>query len=255
VIYYTRIYIKSVRTKNFNERTVWYSHNLSTIKVFLTIAVVLIAVFFILLITVNLSRLVMLSPAQILLITAFPLAAAWYTFTPRAFRLIKIRQVGWIKPFIVGLTWAGWVTIYPVIIWQVQRNQMVSAPVTSLVLLCLQNFLFFSINAIVFDMKDYRTDAYHHLKTYPVVFGVRNTFRYIVSPLIILNLVVFFLFQAYHTFTILQILIQLIPYVLLVFILLKYKNGRSVLYYLVAVDGLVFLKAFCGITSILLIKK
>ena len=255
VIYYTRIYIKSVRTKNFNERTVWYSQNLKAIKVFLKVAVVLIAVLFVLLIAVNQSRLSMLSPLQLLLIVAFPLAAAWYTFTPTAFRIIKIRQIGWVKPFIVGLTWAGWVTIYPVIIWEVQRNQPISAPVTSLALLCLQNFLFFSINAIVFDIKDYRTDSYHQLKTYPVVFGVRNTFRYIISPLIILNLIVFFLFQSYHTFTILQILIQLIPYILLVFILLNYKNGRSVLYYLVAVDGLVFLKGFCGITSILLIKK
>jgi 4-hydroxybenzoate polyprenyltransferase len=255
VIYYTRIYVRSVRTRNFNERTLWYSKNLRSIKASLKVAVVVSVVSLILLVTINLHRLLILSPGQILLITAFPVVAGWYTFTPSAFKLITIRQVGWMKPFVVGLTWAGWVTIYPVIIWQVQRNQLLSVPITPLVLLCLQNFLFFSINAIIFDIKDYRTDSYHHLKTYPVVFGVRNTFRFIVLPLTILNLVIFFLFQLHHNFTFLQILIQLIPYILLVFMLVRYRNGRSVLYYLAAVDGLVFLKAFCGITSILLIKK
>lgn len=255
VIYYTRIYVRSVRTKNFNERTLWYSSHLKIIKSSLKVAVVVTVLSLILFIVLNLHRLLLLSVAQLLLITAFPIAAAWYTFNPGALRLIKIRQVGWIKPFIVGLTWAGWVTIYPVIIWQVQRNRLLSTSIMPVVLLCLQNFLFFSINAIIFDIKDYRTDSYHRLKTYPVIFGVRNTFRLIIAPLIILNLFIFFLFQKQHDFTVLQILIQLIPYVLLVFILINYKNGRSVLYYLTAVDGLVFLKALCGITSILLIKK
>jgi 4-hydroxybenzoate polyprenyltransferase len=159
------------------------------------------------------------------------------------------------KPFIVGLTWAGWVTIYPVVIWQVQRNESFDGSLIPLVLLCLQNFLFFSINAIIFDIKDYRTDSYYHLKTYPVIFGVKNTIRFIVLPLIFINLVVFFLFQRQQNFSFWQTSIQLIPYILLVLIVLRYRQGRKVLYYLAAVDGLVFLKAFCGITSILLIKK
>src|SRR3712207_8674667 len=41
-------------------------------------------------------------------------------------------------------------------------------------LLWLQNFLFFSVVAIIFDIKDYRTDFYHRLKTYPVILGIRD---------------------------------------------------------------------------------
>lgn len=249
------IYARSVRVKAFNERAGWYLKHLPRIKTALTVAIVLTVSSIIFLLAVNLYRIVSLSPVQLILISAFPIAAAWYTFTPKALKLIKIRQIGWIKPFIVGLTWAGWVTIYPIIVWQVQKNESFQAPLVTLILLCVQNFLFFSINAIIFDIKDYRTDAYYHLKTYPVIFGVRNTIRFVVVPLTLLNLVVFFVFQRQQNFTLLQTSIQLIPYVLLVFIILKYREGRGVLYYLAAVDGLVFLKAVCGITSVLLIKK
>ncbi|WP_147202567.1 UbiA family prenyltransferase [Segetibacter aerophilus] len=249
------IYARSVRSKTFNERSRWYLNHLSTIKTALIVAIVLTVSSLIFLLSVNVHRLLSLSPSQFLLISAFPIAAAWYTFTPKALRLTKIRQVGWMKPFVVGLTWAGWVTIYPLIIWQVQRNESLHAPLVPLALLCLQNFLFFSINAIIFDIKDYRTDSYYHLKTYPVIFGVKKTIRFIVLPLVLINLVVFFLFQRQQNFSFLQTSIQLIPYILLVLIILRYRQGRKVLYYLAAVDGLVFLKAFCGITSILLIKK
>ncbi|MCW3105946.1 MAG: hypothetical protein JWQ09_452, partial [Segetibacter sp.] len=221
----------------------------------LKVAIALTVAFLLFLVGRNFQTLLLLSPAQLLLITAFPLIAGWYTFAPKIFRMVKIRQLGWIKPFIVGLTWAGWVTIYPVIIWQVQRKHAFDSQILPLILLFLQNFLFFSINAIIFDIKDYRTDSHHQLKTYPVIFGVRNTFRFIVVPLTLLNLVIFFLFQRQQNFSILQTLIQLVPYLLLILIIVKYRQGRSVLYYLAAVDGLVFLKAFCGITSILLIKK
>jgi 4-hydroxybenzoate polyprenyltransferase len=254
IIYYTMIYVRSVNTKNYNERTIWYRNHLSAIKFTLKIAIVLTGGFFLLLVLRNLHTLFILSPAHLLLISALPLVAAWYTFTPSVFRLRKIRQIGWMKPFIVGLTWSGWVTIYPVLLWQVQRMQPFHSQVP-LFLLWFQNFLFFSINAIIFDLKDYRTDSHHQLKTYPVIFGVKNTFRFIVFPLILLNLIIFFLFQSQQSFSFLQTLVQLVPYVLLVFIIVKYRQGRTVLYYLAAVDGLVFLKAFCGITSILLIKK
>ncbi len=254
-IYYTMIYVRSVGAKNYNDRTLWYRKNLAAIKQTLNYSIVVAAIFLLFLLWKNQHTFVLLSPLQFVLIIAFPIIAAWYTFAPRFFRVRKIRQIGWIKPFIVGLTWAGWVTIYPVIIWTVQTSVMPSFTLFSLLLLGLQNFLFFSVNAIIFDIKDYRTDFYHQLKTYPVILGIRDTFRFIVIPVIFLNLAVFFLFQWQKNFSFLQTAIQLIPYALLILIIAKYRQGRSVLYYLVAVDGLVFAKALCGITSILLFKK
>ncbi len=254
-IYYTMIYVRSVGAKNYNDRTLWYRKNLSAIKTTLKYAILLAFLFLSALIWKNLHTFFLLSAFQVILIIAFPLIAAWYTFAPGFFRIRNIRQIGWIKPFIVGLTWAGWVTIYPVIIWSVQMRLVPTFTFFSLFLLWLQNFLFFSVNAIIFDIKDYRTDSYHQLKTYPVILGIRNTFRFIVIPVAFLNLAVFFLFQWQKNFTLPQTLIQLIPYALLIFVIVKYRHGRSLLYYLVSVDGLVFAKAFCGITSILLFKK
>lgn len=255
IIYYTMIYVRSVRTSNYNERTMWYRTNLTSIKIILKITIALTIAFFLFILIKNVHTFFLLSAAQLLLIITFPLVAAWYTFTPSIFHIRKIRQIGWMKPFIVGLTWAGWVTIYPVLIWQVQRKQPISGQILPLFLLWLQNFLFFSINAIIFDVKDFRVDSHYRLKTYPVLLGVRNTFRFIIFPLIFLNIVAFFLFQSQQNFSFLQMLVQLVPYMLLIFIIAKYRQGRGLLYYLAAVDGLVFLKALCGIVSILLINK
>ena len=254
-LYYTMIYVRSVSVKNYNKRAVWYQNNLSTIKKTLKAAIFLIIIFLLFFVHKNRHTLLSLLPTQLLLIISLPLIAFWYTFSPAFFRLKKIRQTGWIKPFAVGFTWAGWVTVYPVLISKMQTHQSVTGVVLPYLLLWLQNFLFCSVNAIIFDIKDYRTDSHYHLKTYPVIFGIKNTFRFVVFPLILVNLTIFFLFQQQQNFSFLQTIIQLIPYLFLVFIIASHRQGRSVLYYLAAVDGLVFLKAVCGITSILLIKK
>jgi len=183
------------------------------------------------------------------------LIAAWYTFSPSILQVKKIRQTGWVKPFIIGLTWSGWVTVYPIVVWQLQQGDAGQSAIFPPFLLWLQNFLFFSIIAIVFDVKDFRTDTKHQLKTYPVLLGVHNTFRYIIGPATIINIVVFFLFQIERHFSIIQTIIQFIPYLLLIIVLAFYRQQKSLLYYLVAVDGLVFVKAVCGISSLLFFKK
>jgi 4-hydroxybenzoate polyprenyltransferase len=249
------IYVRSVNAKNYNDRTVWYRNNLGTIKKTLTISTYLVISFLVFLFFKNFHTLLSLSAAQFLLLAAFPLVAAWYTFSPRIFQIKKIRQVGWIKPFIVGLTWAGWVTVYPTVIGQVQHSEQLHEPVLPFVLLWLENFLFFSVNAIIFDIKDYRNDFKYQLKTYPVILGIKKTFSHIIIPVTILNFIVFFLFHWQQKFSMVQTFIQLIPYLLLVWIIVNHRQQRSVLYYLVAVDGLVFAKAVCGITSILFFKK
>lgn len=254
-IYYTMIYVRSAAAKNYTERTIWYRNNLFAIKTILNISVIITIALAIFFFGKNIAAFFLLSPVQFILCITFPLIAGWYTFSPVFFRIKKIRQTGWIKPFIVGMTWAGMVTVYPLLISQVQMGKAGKITLVSFVILLIQNFLFFSINAILFDVRDYRTDSFHRLKTYPVILGIRKTFRFIIFPILILNFAVFFLFQRQQHFSGFQTFIQLIPYLLLAYIILNHRQQRSVLYYLAAVDGLVFLKAFCGITSVLLLKK
>jgi len=249
-IYYTMIYVRSVDTKNYDERTLWYRNNLNVIKRLLKITLAVVATFILYLLIKKLDAFYWFTAFQWLLIFAFPLVAALYTFKFPFFYFRKIRQIGWLKPFIVGFTWSGWVTVYPLLVWQVQRGDATYSPVIPSGLFWLQNFLFISILAIIFDIKDYRTDLQLRLNTYPAKLGIRNTFRYVIYPVTILNIIVFFLFQRQGNFLPVQTVIQIIPYLLLIWVILTHRKPRKVLYYLVAIDGLMFLKAICGIISI-----
>lgn len=254
-MYYTMIYVRSAGAKNYNERTIWYRDNLGAIRKTLKVALFMVISFLLFLVWKNIHTLLLLSPAQFFFIISLPLIAAWYTFSPNFLHLKNIRQIGWIKPFIVGLTWSGWVTVYPILISKVQTYQPSASIISPYLLLWLQNFLFFTVVAIIFDIKDYRTDFNHHLKTYPVILGIRKTFRFIIIPLIFLNLVVFFLFQRHEKFSAAQTIFQLIPYLLLILVLAKHRQQKNLLYYLAVVDGLLFAKALCGIISIIFFKK
>lgn len=248
------IYVRSTHARNFDERTLWYRHNLVAIKQTINFALWLVAAFLTYLLWKNRLGLTSYTLLQWALMLVFPILAASYTFKIPGLYFKKIRQIGWLKPFVVGLTWSGWVTVYPMLVWQVQRGYANKSSATLSWLFWLQNFLFISILAIIFDIKDYRNDTRFQLKTYPAMFGVRNTFLYVVYPVTAVNIIVFLLFQCQDDFSVRQTLVQSIPYLLLVWVLLTHSKTRSVLYYLVAVDGLMFLKAICGIISITLFK-
>jgi 4-hydroxybenzoate polyprenyltransferase len=249
------IYVRSTNARNFDERTLWYRHNLAGIRLIITFTLWLVAAFLIYLLWKNRLALISYTLLHWALILVFPAIAALYTFKIPGLYFKKIRQIGWLKPFIVGLTWSGWVTVYPVLVWQAQRGYINKSSARLSWLFWLQNFLFISILAIIFDIKDYRNDVRFQLKTYPATLGVRNTFWYVVYPVTIVNIIIFLLFQFQHDFSVWQTVVQSIPYLLLVWVLLTYRKTRSVLYYLVAIDGLMFLKAICGIISITFLNR
>jgi hypothetical protein len=244
------IYVRSVGARNYDERTLWYRRHLRLIKLLLKLTLALVATFILYLLIKNLNSFYGFKLFQWLMILGFPLVAALYTFKFPFFYFRKIRQIGWLKPFVVGFTWSGWVTVYPLLVLQVQAGISPKNPVIPLGLFWLQNFLFISILAIIFDIKDYRTDVRLRLNTYPAKLGVRNTYRYVIYPVTILNIVVFFLFQRQMNFLPAQAFLQLLPYLFLIWVILTHRKPREVLYYLVAIDGLMFLKAICGIISI-----
>lgn len=251
-IYYTIIYVKNVQAKHHNERTLWYRRNLGYILTTLKY-IVAIAIFFGMVILFrNRHSLFSLTPLQWVLLIIFPCLAIWYTISPRIFPLKNIREIGMVKPFIIGLTWSGFVTFYPVFIWQIQKGFPGTPPLFPSVFLWLQNFLFISILAIIFDIKDYRNDLLHYLKTFPVVLGIKNTLRFVTFPLLILNIFAFAAFQMQQHFSLEQTFLQAIPYLFLTFVIFKHNKPKKLLYYLAGIDGLMLLKAVCGITSIII---
>ncbi len=254
-LYYTMIYVRSVKAILPNERTLWYRRNLPYIRTTLYFIATGIFIVGIIIVIRNRHRFFLLSASQWLLLVLFPLLTAWYTFSPRIFHLKKIRELGMIKPFIVGLTWLGFVTVYPVIAWQIQKGMAGLPPMFPQFFLWLDNFLFISILAIIFDIKDYKNDTLFHLSTFPVVLGVKRTMQWVALPLLIVNVAVFTVFQFQQHFNIYQVILQAVPYVLLLMVIAWNRQPKSLLYYLAGIDGLMLLKALCGIASILFLNK
>ncbi|HNL82947.1 MAG TPA: hypothetical protein PKG56_06090, partial [Chitinophagaceae bacterium] len=122
-------------------------------------------------------------------------------------------------------------------------------------LLWLKNFMFISTLCVMFDLKDFEIDKKDGLKTFAVQFGVSNTIKYIIIPLVIICIAAFIIFVEQNHFPYQRILLNIIPYLFLIlisFALLKKK--RKIIYYLFVIDGLMILKAICGILGMLIIK-
>ena len=115
----------------------------------------------------------------------------------------------------------------------------------------LQNFLFISALAIVFDIKDHSADMRYGLKTYPALLGISKTLYMVVVPITLLSLGSLFLYEYYRQLPFAPALVQTIPYILLLTIIPLLKTPRSTLFYLTCIDGLMLAKGLCGIISIL----
>ena len=106
----------------------------------------------------------------------------------------------------------------------------------------------------MFDIKDFGADHNHQLKTFVVRVGLRKTIFYILIPLSITGLGTFILYALFLNFPLLRILINMIPFVLLIIVAYSLHRRKSILYYLAIIDGLMLAKAICGIIGITLIK-
>jgi hypothetical protein len=101
----------------------------------------------------------------------------------------------------------------------------------------------------MFDFKDYATDYNQYLKTFVVSFGLRKTIFYILIPLIILGFLSFLLVTNYRHFTFIKIAINSIPFILLTAVSFSLTKRKSIFYYLIVIDGLMLVKAICGIVA------
>ncbi|MDJ1499488.1 hypothetical protein [Xanthocytophaga agilis] len=181
------------------------------------------------------------------------LAALYYGWLPVFGHRLHIRQHGWIKPFIIGWVWAGLVTVAPVLFYQIEYNTFY--PVNDIwVWLFCKNWLFISLTCIMFDIKDYASDANHQLKTFVVQYGLRTTLFYILIPLTVLVLASFLVVAYIRHFPGMRVILNLIPFLALLWTVYGLHQRRSILYYLIVIDGLLLIKAICGVVAALLGK-
>lgn len=149
----------------------------------------------------------------------------------------------------IGFIWAGVVTDYPVLFYDIINGQDYIVNELA-VLLFTKNFMFVSILCIMFDIKDYSADYLHSIKTFVVKIGLRKTIFYILLPLSIIGLVSFIVYATSRNFSAGRILMNTIPFLFLLWVAWSLRKRRPLLYYLSVVDGLMLIKAVCGIIAI-----
>jgi 4-hydroxybenzoate polyprenyltransferase len=243
VVYYTKAYISETVHSIGNERTLWYVANKNKIfnsQIYFT---VFSAVFAVLLLPNILIELKVLNVKDYLFISIFPvIGLLYYGFTSK----FSLRQTHWLKPFIIGFVWSGVVTLAPLFYNQLQNEQHLNISIYN-VLLFVKNLMFIAVLCIMFDIKDYATDYNQQLKTFVVSFGLRKTIFFILIPLTILGFISFLLFAFNFHFQWQRIFINTIPFIALMVVAYSMHQRRSIFYYLFIIDGLMIVKAFCGI--------
>lgn len=253
VVFYSRIYYKSSGFNETDHRSLWYVKYRVAIKIFLliSIAIIILDSGFVMYKFHNAAAQLHLLQWGLMII--FPLAAALYTYKTVPFLKGKqLRGIGWLKPFVIGFAWSGLVTVYPLFFRQMQTGIPISAFKMPSGLFWLQNFLFISALAVIFDIKDYAADSRLRLRTYPAILGINKTIQCVIIPMAALSMFVLFLYLWQQQTSPMSIFIQTIPFVLLFGLMNHLKRKQNILFYLVWIDGLMLLKGICGIISNLL---
>jgi 4-hydroxybenzoate polyprenyltransferase len=250
-LYYTYAYISINVANPHNKRAVWYLHHKKSMQwsqIILTIVFVICAAKLLQNIWQHLAN---ISTTEWIIILAVPIIAAlYYGINLPILATKNLRQLGWLKPFVIGFVWAAMVTVYPVIYNHIIHNTAYRITLLS-ALLFIKNFMFVTVLCIMFDIKDYAADHNQQLKTFVVRVGLRKTIFYIIIPLSIIGLSTFILFATSRQFPLLRILINTVPFILLIIVAYSLHRRKSILYYLAIIDGLLLVKSICGITAML----
>ena len=254
VIFYTYAYIQEKQSASANPRNNWYIRNYKLIKqtqlTYFIVCIALAAYLFFKYLTgiKNITILQLILP----LVGAFT-ASAYYGISFGLPAKINLRRTGWFKPFVIGFVWATMVTYIPLLWYQAEYNTAYHFSSFN-AWFFIKNFMYISLLAILFDIKDYAADHNRQLKTFVVQMGIRKTIFYIIIPLTIFGFIAFIVFASLLHFYILRIIVNGIPFILLILVAWSLQKRKSILYYLIVIDGLMLVKALCGITASLLVK-
>lgn len=245
VIYYTIAYISDGTSATHNLRTLWYQQHRVLVQRSQWLLSFVLLLTGVLLFKKHYNSILHISASQWMLILVFPLAAVLYYGLNAWPGKYNLRSIGWLKPFVIGFIWAGLVTVYPVLFHDIVEPSGYSLnPVGAF--LFIKNFMFISVLCIMFDIKDYAMDSNAQLKTFVVKVGLRRTIFQIIIPLSLIGVMSFLIFGAIRGFSLMKLALNVIPFLLLIRVAYSLHNRRSVLYYLIIIDGLMLVKAICG---------
>jgi len=255
VFYYTYAYLGPLGTgKTKNPRKAWYNNNHRFIifsQCLLFAVTAILSCFFI---YKNFGTIKSLSLIYWMAIAITLIAGMlYYGLLPKSFYKINLRNTGWLKAFIIGFVWACCANLLSFIVVRIEHGKQNPESIL-LIWLFIKNWMFCTVNAIIFDIKDYADDSNKQLKTFVVRFGLKKTIFYILLPLIVIGLISLIAFTTSRHASIITISLNLIPFILLLIIAWSMQKPHKILYYLIVIDGLIFLKAICGIIGMQFIK-
>lgn len=204
--------------------------------------------------TLYYSFLLQLPLWQYIAAISFPLTGLLYYGTPLLPAMkLNLRNSGWLKPFFIGYVWTGIVSFYPLLFFELQHKTSYALSFFNLWFL-VKNWMFITVLCIMFDIKDYAADYNHRIKTFVVRTGLRYTIFRIVIPLTISGFISYIIFVVLNHFPFIRIFINSIPFILLIVVAWSLRRRKSILYYLAIIDGLMLVKAACGILGVLLTR-
>jgi 4-hydroxybenzoate polyprenyltransferase len=143
--------------------------------------------------------------------------------------------------------------VYPLLFHQVETGNMYPLSFLSFWFFA-KNWMFITVLCIMFDIKDYAADYNRRIKTFVVQAGLRKTIFYIIIPLCLLGFISYIIFVSIHHFPLTRILFNCVPFILLIIVAYSLHRRKPILYYLAVIDGLMLVKAACGILGVLLVK-
>ncbi|MEY3507043.1 MAG: hypothetical protein RIR44_275, partial [Bacteroidota bacterium] len=191
-----------------------------------------------------LPGLALLERYDILYCCLIGLGAFLYYFDTKKYPWLNLRSYGIAKPLVIGSIWAG-VGVYAPYLFLKLTNQAYDG-MAHMPILFISNALYISIIALLFDIKDFESDANKQMKTLVVRMGLTKTINWIVLPMSALILIATLRYGYLHGFTGYQILLNTIPLILLISVSYQMHQRKSILYYLAIIDGLIVVKAACG---------
>lgn len=162
----------------------------------------------------------------------------------------SLRRFTWLKPVLIAWTWAITTVYLPILL----LNQLSYFNDPKFYFLFTQTFMYFIVNAIMFDMKDYEDDTNRGLKTFAVIYGIKFMLNRVIIPLIFIGFLSFILFGIYDQLPLHRVIFMLVPILLMAVFANQLNRPKSILFYLIAIDGMILVKAIFGILSVLLFE-
>jgi 4-hydroxybenzoate polyprenyltransferase len=248
VVYYTYAYMGATRfSRSSNPRVAWFIKHQQFLRWSQWLLSAVSVILFLYLFAANFGAILTL-PWYYWAVVIFVLLVAflYYGLLPAYFFNLNLRNTGWLKPFIIGFIWACTANVLPLILLKIERGTDFPTDILWLWLF-VKNWMFCTVNAIMFDIKDYEIDANKELKTFVVQLGIQKTIFYILIPLLAIGMFAMLLFTRYEQFPASRVLVNLIPFLLILVVAFSLHLKKQILYYLIVIDGLILIKACCGI--------